>query len=173
MVKEIFEINKIEAASFVALLSLFNMIGRFIWSSLSDYIGRKNTYTIFFVLGMLLYIMVPFTGSMLLFSIAFSIILSMYGGGFATIPAYLKDMFGNKQVGAIHGRLLLAWSLAAILGPVTINYLREYQLEVLIMPKAEVYNITMYLMAGLLLIGLICNLMVKPVDPKYYFQIKD
>ena len=173
MVKEIFEINKIEAASFVALLSLFNMIGRFIWSSLSDYIGRKNTYTIFFVLGMLLYIMVPFTGSMLLFSIAFSIILSMYGGGFATIPAYLKDMFGNKQVGAIHGRLLLAWSFAAILGPVTINYLREYQLEVLNMPKAEVYNITMYLMAGLLLIGLICNLMVKPVDPKYYFQIKD
>ena len=173
MVKEIFEINKIEAASFVALLSLFNMIGRFIWSSLSDYIGRKNTYTIFFILGMLLYIMVPFTGSMLLFSIAFSIILSMYGGGFATIPAYLKDMFGNKQVGAIHGRLLLAWSFAAILGPVTINYLREYQLEVLNMPKAEVYNITMYLMAGLLLIGLICNLMVKPVDPKYYFQIKD
>ena len=173
MVKEIFEINKIEAASFVALLSLFNMIGRFIWSSLSDYIGRKNTYSIFFVLGMLLYIMVPFTGSMLLFSIAFSIILSMYGGGFATIPAYLKDMFGNKQVGAIHGRLLLAWSFAAILGPVTINYLREYQLEVLNMPKAEVYNITMYLMAGLLLIGLICNLMVKPVDPKYYFQIKD
>ena len=173
MVKEIFEINKIEAASFVALLSLFNMIGRFIWSSLSDYIGRKNTYSIFFVLGMLLYIMVPFTGSMLLFSIAFSIILSMYGGGFATIPAYLKDMFGNKQVGAIHGRLLLAWSFAAILGPVTINYLREYQLEVLNMPKAEVYNITMYLMAGLLLIGLICNLKVKPVDPKYYFQIKD
>ena len=173
MVKEIFEINKIEAASFVALLSLFNMIGRFIWSSLSDYIGRKNTYTVFFVLGMLLYIIVPFTGSMLLFSIAFSIILSMYGGGFATIPAYLKDMFGNKQVGAIHGRLLLAWSFAAILGPVTINYLREYQLEVLNMPKAEVYNITMYLMAGLLLIGLICNLMVKPVDPKYYFQIKD
>ena len=98
--------------------------------------------------------MVPFTGSMLLFSIAFSIILSMYGGGFATIPAYLKDMFGNKQVGAIHGRLLLAWSFAAILGPVTINYLREYQLEVLNMPKAEVYNITMYLMAGLLLIVL-------------------
>jgi len=173
MVKEIFEINKIEAASFVALLSLFNMIGRFLWSSLSDYIGRKNTYNIFFVLGMALYIMVPFTGTMgsiLLFSIAFSIILSMYGGGFATIPAYLKDMFGAKQVGAIHGRLLLAWSLAAILGPVTINYLREYQLEVLNMPKAEVYNLTMYLMAGLLLIGLICNLMVRPVDPKYHFK---
>ena len=174
MVKEIFEINKIEAASFVALLSLFNMLGRFIWSSLSDYIGRKNTYTIFFVLGMALYIMVPFAGNMgsvLLFSIAFSIILSMYGGGFATIPAYLKDMFGTKQVGAIHGRLLLAWSLAAILGPVTINYLREYQLDVINMPKAEVYNITMYLMAGLLLIGLICNLMVKPVDAQYHDQV--
>jgi hypothetical protein len=92
----------------------------------------------------------------------------MYGGGFATIPAYLKDMFGNKQVGAIHGRLLLAWSMAAIVGPVTINYMREYQLEVLKMPNADVYSLTMYLMAGLLFIGLICNLFIKPVETKFH-----
>ncbi len=160
-----------DAAIFVGLLSLFNMIGRFVWSSLSDYLGRKTTYAIFFILGIILYVFIPFTGrmgSVLLFTIAFSIIISMYGGGFATIPAYLKDMFGNKQIGAIHGRLLLAWSMAAIIGPVTINYLREYQIEVLKMPSADVYNLTMYLMAGLLFIGLVCNLLIKPVDAKYH-----
>ena len=160
-----------DAAVFVGLLSLFNMLGRFIWSSLSDYLGRKTTYAIFFTLGIVLYIMIPFTGkigSIALFTAAFAVIISMYGGGFATIPAYLRDMFGTKQIGAIHGRLLLAWSMAAIIGPVTINYLREYQLEVLHMPSADVYNVTMYLMAGLLFIGLICNYFVKPVDAKYY-----
>lgn len=159
------------AAVFVGLLSLFNMLGRIVWSSISDYIGRKNTYSIFFILGIILYILIPFfgsIGSILLFSIAFSLIISMYGGGFATIPAYLKDMFGTIQVGAIHGRLLLAWSMAAIVGPVTINYLREYQIDVLQMPKTEVYNITMYLMAFLLLIGFICNLLVSPVNKKYH-----
>jgi len=160
-----------DAAVFVGLLSLFNMIGRFIWSTLSDYLGRKTTYSIFFILGIFLYIFIPFTveiGSVLLFTIAFSIIISMYGGGFATIPAYLRDMFGPKQIGAIHGKLLLAWSMAAIIGPVTINYLREYQMEVLNMPNADVYNLTMYLMAGLLFIGLLCNLFIKPVDSKYH-----
>lgn len=180
MVQEMFSINSVgqeaaidatAAAGFVGLLSLFNMIGRFVWSSLSDYIGRKKTYSVFFSLGMVLYLFVPYAGnigSIVLFSIAFSIIMSMYGGGFATIPAYLKDMFGNKQVGAIHGRLLLAWSMAAIVGPVTINYMREYQLEVLNMPNAEVYSLTMYLMAVLLFIGLICNLLVKSVETKYH-----
>jgi len=160
-----------DAAIFVGLLSLFNMIGRFVWSTLSDYLGRKTTYSIFFILGIFLYILIPFTveiGSVLLFTITFSIIISMYGGGFATIPAYLKDMFGPKQIGAIHGKLLLAWSMAAIIGPVTINYLREYQMEVLNMPSADVYNLTMYLMAGLLFIGLLCNLFIKPVDSKYH-----
>ena len=162
-----------DAAIFVGLLSLFNMIGRFVWSSLSDYLGRKTTYAIFFTLGIILYIFIPYAGKMgsvLLFTIAFSIIISMYGGGFATIPAYLKDMFGNKQIGAIHGRLLLAWSMAAIIGPVTINYLREYQIEVLQMPSTDVYNLTMYLMAGLLFIGLLCNLFIKPVDSKYHIE---
>ncbi len=180
MIQEMFSVTSVgsemavdatAAAMFVGILSLFNMIGRFFWSSLSDYIGRKNTYSIFFILGITLYLLVPYAGnigSVLLFYIAFGIIISMYGGGFATIPAYLKDMFGNRQIGAIHGRLLLAWSLAAIVGPVTINYLREYQIEVLQKPPAEVYSLTMYLMAGLLLIGLISNLLVKPVDSKYH-----
>ena len=182
MIQEMFSVESVgsdlavtarDAAIFVGLLSLFNMLGRFIWSSLSDYLGRKTTYAIFFTLGIALYILIPFTGrmgSVLLFTVAFSIIISMYGGGFATIPAYLKDMFGNKQIGAIHGRLLLAWSMAAIIGPVTINYLREYQIETLHMPSADVYNLTMYLMAGLLFIGLICNFFIKPVDSKYHLE---
>ncbi len=180
MVQEMFSVKSVgesaaidatAAAAFVGLLSLFNMIGRFVWSSLSDYIGRKNTYSIFFILGIALYLLVPVTGSksgFLLFASAFSIIISMYGGGFATVPAYLRDLFGTKQVGAIHGRLLLAWSLAAIIGPVTINYLREYQIEVLGKPSADVYNLTMYIMAGLLFLGLLSNLMIKPVDSKYH-----
>ena len=166
-------VNATAAAMFVGILSLFNMIGRFFWSSLSDYIGRKATYAIFFLLGIALYLTVPYAGkigSLLLFYAAFGIIISMYGGGFATIPAYLRDLFGTKQVGAIHGRLLLAWSLAAIVGPVTLNYLREYQIEELGKPAAEVYSLTMYLMAGLLLIGLIANLLVKPVDPKHHYK---
>ena len=182
MIQEMFSVDSVgesaavtarDAAIFVGLLSLFNMIGRFVWSSSSDYLGRKTTYSIFFILGILLYVFIPFTGklgSVLLFTIAFSIIISMYGGGFATIPAYLKDMFGNRQIGAIHGRLLLAWSMAAIIGPVTINYLREYQIEVLEMQPAQVYNLTMYLMAGLLFIGLLCNLYIKPVDPKFHLE---
>ncbi len=182
MVQEMFSVQSVgkaaaldasAAAAFVGLLSLFNMLGRFIWSSLSDVIGRKNTYSIFFILGMLLYVFVPFAGKMgsfFLFAAAFSVIISMYGGGFATVPAYLRDLFGTKQVGAIHGRLLLAWSLAAIIGPVTINYLREYQLEVLQKPAADVYSLTMYIMAGLLFIGLISNLLIKPVDAKYHCE---
>jgi len=159
------------AGGFVGLLSIFNMLGRFFWSSLSDRLGRKNTYTIFFVLGAILYIIVPYagkTGSVILFIACFALIISMYGGGFATIPAYLKDRFGTFNVGAIHGRLLLAWSLAAIVGPVLINYMRAYQIDTLGMAAAEAYSTTMYIMAALLVIGLICNLMVKPVHPKHF-----
>jgi MFS family permease len=160
-----------KAAGFVMLLSLFNMVGRFFWSSLSDHIGRRNTYIIFFSLGIVLYAAIPSvgaSGSVVLFIAAFAVIMSMYGGGFATIPAYLRDLFGTKQVGAIHGRLLLAWSAAAILGPVLINYLRQYQLEVKGLPAAEVYSVTMYIMAALLLIGLICNLLVTPVHERFH-----
>lgn len=159
------------AGGFVGLLSLFNMIGRFFWSSLSDRIGRKNTYSIFFLLGAVLYFSVPSigdAGNIVFFVTCFGVIISMYGGGFATIPAYLRDLFGTMEVGAIHGRLLLAWSAAAILGPVLINYLRAYQIESLNMPPAQAYSITMYIMAGLLLIGLVCNMLVKPVPEQYY-----
>jgi MFS family permease len=157
-------------AGFAALLSLFNIAGRIGWASFSDYIGRKRTYFIFFALGFLLYSSAPFagrTGSVALFVVIFCVILTMYGGGFATIPAYLADIFGTQYVGAIHGRLLTAWSTAGVLGPVLVNYIREYQIDRGV-PNAQAYNVTMYVLAGLLIIGLICNLMVKPVDPRYY-----
>jgi len=161
------------AGGFVGLLSLFNMIGRFMWSSLSDKIGRKNTYSTFFLLGAVLYFIIPIVGNMgsiALFVICFCIIISMYGGGFATIPAYLRDMFGTMQVGAIHGRLLLAWSAAAILGPMLVNYIRAYQIETMGIAPAKAYSVTMQIMAGLLLIGFVCNMFVKPVKEKYHHK---
>src|SRR5215470_16491081 len=158
------------AAGFTGLLSLFNIGGRFAWASASDYLGRKRTYYTFFALGILLYASAPWSGHnghVTLFVGAFCIILSMYGGGFATVPAYLADMFGTQMVGAIHGRLLTAWSAAGIFGPVIVNYMREYQLA-LGVPRAQVYDITAYILCGLLVIGFVCNLLVKPVDPKYF-----
>lgn len=160
------------AAGFTGLLSLFNIAGRFFWSTLSDRLGRKNTYHIFLGLGCLLYWAIPFfnrSGNIALFAMAFCIILSMYGGGFATIPAYLSDLFGTRMVSAIHGRLLTAWATAGILGPVLVNYIREYQLGRGI-PAAEVYNITLYLLGGLLIIGLLCNAMVRPVNSKFFLK---
>ena len=151
------------AAGFTALLSLFNIGGRFFWASLSDKLGRKLTYIIFFVLGGLMYFSVPGSaaaGSIVLFVGAFCVILSMYGGGFATVPAYLADLFGTQMVGAIHGRLLTAWATAGVLGPVVVNYMREYQLG-LGLPREQVYNQTMYILVGMLVVGLICNLLVK------------
>ncbi len=158
------------AAGFTALLSLFNIGGRFFWASLSDKLGRKNTYTLFFVLGALMYISVPgsaMAGNKLLFAGAFCIILSMYGGGFSTVPAYLADIFGTQMVGAIHGRLLTAWATAGILGPVIVNYMREYQLK-LGLPRAQVYNQTMLILAGMLMLGLLCNLMIRPLAEKHF-----
>jgi MFS family permease len=158
------------AAGFTALLSLFNIGGRFFWASLSDKLGRKLTYIIFFVLGGVLYFSVPGSaaaGSIVLFVAAFCIILSMYGGGFATVPAYLADIFGTQMVGAIHGRLLTAWATAGVLGPVVVNYMREYQLGLGI-PREQVYNQTMYILVGMLVVGLVCNLMVKPLNDKWF-----
>ena len=160
------------AAGFTAMLSLFNIGGRFFWASLSDKLGRKMTYFVFLVLGGLLYASLPVSaaaGSKLLFVAAVCIIISMYGGGFATVPAYLADLFGTQMVGAIHGRLLTAWSTAGILGPVVVNYMREYQLGLGI-PREQVYNQTMYILIGMLVIGFICNLMVRPVDSKYFMS---
>jgi MFS family permease len=157
-------------AAFAALLSVFNIAGRISWASLSDYLGRKRTYMVFFTLGTLLYASAPWAagiGSVPLFVLIFCIILTMYGGGFATIPAYLADIFGTRFVGAIHGRLLTAWSVAGILGPVLVNYIREFQLERGV-PPAQAYNVTMYILAGLLVIGFFCNLAVGPVREKHY-----
>ena len=160
------------AAGFAGLLSLFNIGGRFFWASLSDKIGRKNTYYTFFILGIALYALAPTfaaVGSKLLFVLGFGIILSMYGGGFATVPAYLADMFGTQFVGAIHGRLLTAWSTAGIIGPVVVNYIREFQLAAGV-PRDQLYNTTMYILCAMLIAGLICNYMIKPVDPKWYMS---
>jgi MFS family permease len=160
------------AAGFTALLSLFNIGGRFVWASLSDKFGRKQTYTIFFVLGVLLYASIPSSitaGYLILFVAAVCVIVSLYGGGFSTAPAYLADLFGTQFVGAIHGRLLTAWATAGILGPVVVNYMRDYQLA-LGLPREQVYNQSMYILVGMLLVGLVCNLLIKPVHPKYFMS---
>jgi len=158
------------AGGFTALLSLFNIGGRFVWASLSDKLGRKLTYTVFFVLGGLLYASLPSSaaaGHKLAFVAAVCVILSMYGGGFATVPAYLGDLFGTQMVGAIHGRLLTAWATAGILGPIVVNYMRDYQLGLGI-PREQVYNQTMYILVGMLVIGLIANLAIRPVADKHF-----
>jgi MFS family permease len=160
------------AAGFTGLLSLFNIGGRFFWASLSDRIGRKNTYYTFFILGIVLYALAPTfaaMGSKLLFVLGFGIILSMYGGGFATVPAYLADMFGTQFVGAIHGRLLTAWSTAGIIGPVVVNYIREFQLAAGV-PRDQLYNTTMYILCAMLVAGMICNYVIKPVNPKWHMS---
>jgi MFS family permease len=160
------------AAGFVGLLSVFNLVGRFFWSSLSDVIGRKGTYMIYLGLGMVLYALVPSfarAGNLVLFVATFCVILSMYGGGFATIPAYLRDLFGTLQVGAIHGRLLTAWSVAAIAGPNIVTYIREYQLGRGI-AKADAYSMAIYIMVGVLAIGFICNLLTRPVNERHHYK---
>jgi MFS family permease len=168
-------ITPVAAAGFVGLMSLFNMGGRFAWASTSDYIGRRNTYFVFMLLGFALYCTVPYTGltgSVAGFVLCFLVIISMYGGGFSTVPAYLRDMFGTRYVGAIHGLLLTAWSMAGIFGPVLVNYIREYNVAHGV-PKAQAYNTTMYIMAGLLVIGFICNCFVRPVDPRFHMKAND
>jgi hypothetical protein len=214
------------AGTYVVMISVFNMCGRFFWASVSDYIGRKNTYWIFFALGIALYLSIPFCAEqvgaapaaiwLVYFYAATMIIFTMYGGGFATIPAYLADVFGTRYVGAIHGRLLTAWSVAGVLGPEAITLLRDSastsairrlaatvdptrfaetfgtsieQLDLLVAertvtianlmeiapagtvdPTSGLYNVTMYLMAGLLAIALVANATVRPVDQRYHLQ---
>jgi len=169
------KVTVVAAAGFVGLTSLFNMGGRFFWASMSDYIGRKNTYFIFFALGTVLYAMVPYTGaigSVTLFVLCYAVIFSMYGGGFATVPAYLRDMFGTRYVGAIHGLLLTAWSMAGIFGPVLVNYIREYNVTHGV-AKAQAYNVTMYVMAVLLVIGFVCNLCLKAVHERHHMKLEE
>ena len=182
------------AAGFVGLLSLFNLLGRFFWSSASDKLGRKVTYAIYFGLGILLYSLIPTLGhgaQLTLFVVVCCVILSMYGGGFATIPAYLSDLFGKYQVGAIHGRLLTAWSTAGVLGPLIVNALSEGRKQqykeltkgltgtdltaflsshpdVQALSGAGAYQPVFYTMAGLLVVGLLANLLVRPVRDEFY-----
>ena len=170
MLQEIFGASAAVAAGFTGLISLFNIGGRFFWASLSDRIGRKATYATFFILGFALYTLAPTAaraGSQALFVLAICIIVSMYGGGFATIPAYLADIFGTQFVGAIHGRLLTAWSTAGIIGPVVVNYIREYQREIGV-PRARAYDVTMYILAAMLVFGLIANALVTPLPDRWF-----
>jgi MFS family permease len=174
MAQEMFpgKVTVVAAAGFVGLASLFNMGGRFFWASTSDYIGRKNTYFVFMVLGCLLYAAIPYTGqigSVVAFVLCFLVIFSMYGGGFATVPAYLKDMFGTRYVGAIHGMLITAWSMAGIFGPVLVNYIRQYNVTHGV-AHAQAYDLTMHIMAGLFVIGFICNALIKAVDARYHMK---
>ena len=160
------------AAGFAGLLSLFNIAGRFFWASLSDRIGRKLTYFTFFALGMCLYAAAPWAahgGSLFLFAVFMCVILSMYGGGFATVPAYLADIFGTQFVGAIHGRLLTAWATAGVVGPLVVSYLRQAQLDAGV-PAARVYDQTLYILAGFLALGFIANLLVQPLAEKWFIR---
>jgi MFS family permease len=160
------------AAGLVGLISLFNSLGRIFWASASDYLGRKNTYFIFFTFGTILYALLPTWGHLglaPLFIASVCIILTMYGGGFATVPAYLADIFGTQMVGAIHGRLITSWSVAGVVGPALIAYLREMQLRSGV-AKSLVYDRTLYIMAALLVVGFLCNLFVRPVNEKHYMS---
>jgi MFS family permease len=160
------------AAGLVGLISLFNALGRIFWASLSDKIGRKNMYFTIFVLGIVLYCLLPTWGHLglpALFVASICIILSMYGGGFSTVPAYLADIFGPQMVGAIHGRLITAWSAAGVIGPFLIAYIRQFQIDHGV-PHARVYDVTLYIMAFLLFWGLVCNFFIKPVHEKHWMS---
>ena len=171
MTQDMFGVPAAVAGGFVGLLSICNMLGRFFWSSTSDLTGRKVIYCIYFGLGILLYYLIPQTQqakSVFWFVVICCVIISMYGGGFATIPAYLRDMFGTYQVGAIHGRLITAWSMAAVLGPYILNKMSS-DAKAAGVPKELAYNNVMYICVGMLVLGLICNLLVRPVDAKYHY----
>jgi MFS family permease len=176
MIQDLFKgrIGPTAAVGFVGLLSIFNMAGRFFWASTSDFIGRKATYFCFFTLGAILYFFLPFTGqnqlnSVTLFVLTACVLLSMYGGGFATIPAYLKDLFGSYNVSAIHGRLLTAWSTAGIVGPLIVNGILDHYIASKL-PRQDAYPLILHIMSGLLVVGFLANLLVRAVDAKYWLQ---
>ena len=176
MIQDFFKghILAVAAGGFVGLLSIFNMAGRFFWASLSDFLGRKVTYFIFFTLGSVLFFVLPLTrgdhlNSVPLFVLLALVILSMYGGGFATIPAYLKDLFGGYNVSAIHGRLLTAWSTAGIVGPLIVNGILDHYVKNKL-PKQDAYPLILHIMCGLMVVGFVANLLVRPVDEKYWMK---
>ena len=162
------------AAGFVGLLSLFNMGGRFIWSTTSDYIGRKPMYMIYLGVGLVLYVLLATVGSSAtwLFVLLAAVIISFYGGGFSTVPAYLRDLFGTFQVGAIHGRLLTAWSAAGIAGPLIVNGVLDTQGTPGELVAGD-YRPALFIMVGLLAIGFIANLLIRPVAAKWHEPRRD
>ncbi|MCR6483379.1 OFA family MFS transporter [Amycolatopsis sp. OK19-0408] len=157
------------AAGFVALLSLCNMLGRFVWSSTSDLVGRKNIYRTYLGVGAVLYLVIALTdnSSKVVFILCAMVILSFYGGGFATVPAYLKDLFGTYQVGAIHGRLLTAWSVAGVLGPLIVNRIADSE-KAAGKSGPALYELSFYIMIGLLVVGFVANELVRPVKEKFH-----
>jgi MFS family permease len=157
------------AAGFVAILSLANMLGRFVWSSTSDVIGRRNIYRMYLGVGALLYLALTLTtnANKVVFLICCMLILSFYGAGFATVPAYLRDLFGTYQVGAIHGRLLTAWSTAGVLGPVIVNAIADARIAAGVTGPGR-YTLSFSIMIGLLIIGFICNELIRPVNPRFH-----
>ncbi|GHD24376.1 hypothetical protein GCM10007147_20320 [Nocardiopsis kunsanensis] len=165
MVQEFFgDVGPAEAAGYVGFLSLCNMLGRLVWSSASDALGRKRTYLGYLGLGGLLYLLIAVAGtsSVVLFVALTGVILSFYGGGFSTAPAYLKDLFGTRNVGAIHGRLLTAWSLAGIAGPMIINVIADIQLAAGREGPA-LYELSLQVMVGVMAVGLLANALVRPL----------
>ncbi|HEY0486690.1 MAG TPA: OFA family MFS transporter [Mycobacteriales bacterium] len=170
MIRDFFaKVSAEEAAGFVGLLSLCNMAGRFVWSSISDVIGRRNVYVLYLGLGAVLYLGVALAGtaSVGVFIVLTGGILSFYGGGFATIPAYLRDMFGVYQVGAIHGRLLTAWSAAGVAGPLIVNTVADSQ-HAAGKVGPDLYTVSLFTMVGVLVVGFVANLLVRPVDGRFH-----
>jgi len=170
MMQDMFKRTPIEAAAVVSLISLFNAGGRFLWASGSDYIGRRNTYTIFFAVQFVLFLLIPGLagrGSWWAFQASLFVVFTMYGGGFATIPAFLADIFGPQNVGAIHGALLTAWSVAAVAGPVIITELSN-RAKAALPPGADrvtIYDQPLQVLAGLLAVGFVLTLLVRPLKP--------
>jgi MFS family permease len=171
--QDLFQKTPLEAAAVVSLLSLFNAGGRFFWASSSDYIGRRNTYTVFFLVQVILFLLIPgFAASRnwLLFESSLFVVLTMYGGGFATIPAFLADIFGADNVGAIHGSLLTAWSAAAVAGPVIITELSS-RAKAALAPGASrvhIYDTPLQVLAALLAIGFVLTILVRPLSSTHH-----
>ena len=176
MIQDFFKGHILVAAAggFVGVLSIFNMAGRFFWASMSDFLGRKVTYFIFFSLGAVLFFVLPLTrgdhmNSVPLFVGVAAVVISMYGGGFATIPAYLKDLFGGYNVSAIHGRLLTAWSTAGIVGPLIVNGILDHYVAKHL-NKQDAYPLILHIMTGLLVVGFVANLLVRPVSSVHWMK---
>ncbi|MGH8970418.1 MAG: L-lactate MFS transporter [Actinomycetes bacterium] len=170
MIQDFFsDVDAAQAAGYVGLLSLANMAGRFIWSSTSDVIGRKPIYVGYLGIGAVLYFVVASAGtsSVALFVAVTVVILSFYGGGFATVPAYLKDLFGGLQVGAVHGRLLTAWSAAGVAGPLIVNAIADNRLAAGA-EGADLYTLSLYIMVGVMVVGLLANLAIRPVHKRFH-----